>query len=100
MKKEGIQSSCIVMAKEVLINMLVDPLFPVCEKIVVEMRKEMNKLENLVLEVMLTINQTAVLSIDKTLSCKVTLMEELVLSSPTSPPSICHAGYPTISVLS
>ena len=31
MKKEGIQSSSMVMAKEVLLNMLADPLSPVCE---------------------------------------------------------------------
>jgi len=82
MKKEGGQSSTMEMVKEVLSDMLADPLSSVYEKAVVEMGKETDRLEDMVMELKETVNQTEP-KLDKTLTVKVdmmkiNLMEELV----------------------
>merc|ERR1719318_1699490 len=69
------------MEKEV-INMQGGPLSPAYEKAVVEMRKETNRLEDMLMELKVTVNQSEP-KLDKTLSekvelMKINMMEELV----------------------
>ena len=57
MKKEGDQSTSMEMAKEVISNILADPLSPVYKKADNDQGKEMDRLENMVMELKVTVNR-------------------------------------------
>lgn len=98
MKKGEVgQSSTMEMVKEVLSDMLADPLVPVYEKAVVEMGKETDRLEDMVMELKVTVNQTEP-KLSKTLTekvgmMKINLMEELVQLTET-----LHSNWSRIHV--
>ena len=89
MKKGGGQSSTMEMVKEVISNMQADPLSLIYAKAVAEMGKETDRLEDMLMELKVRVNQSEP-KIDKTLTnkvdlMKINLMEDLLQQTETLP---------------
>ena len=74
MKKGGGQSSTMEMVKEVISNMQADPLSLIYAKAVAEMGKETDRLEDMLMELKVTVNQSEP-KVVKILTEKVDLMK-------------------------